>query len=240
MRNTFLVVFLLATVSTVPSWAVEPAGSAPTASATPVDTPLAPGLKMQGETIIDAPINFLTGTPAVNTDGTVNAVVEIPAGTSAKWEVKDDGKLRWDLKDGKPRVVKYLGYVGDYGMVPQTKQGDSDPSDILLLAPAYPRGSVIAVRVIGALLFVDKDGQDNKLLAVVPGTPMASVSSLRELDEQFPGVTDIVRIWFEHYKGPKNEMVFKGMADKEEAMKLLQDAETRYAKDQAEQKPMGK
>ena len=55
-----------------------------TAAVAPIDTPLAPGLKMQDVTTIDAPMNLLTFASATNADGTVNAVVEIPTGTNAK------------------------------------------------------------------------------------------------------------------------------------------------------------
>lgn len=195
-----------------------------------MDTVLAPGLKMTNETTIEAPANFLEDFAGVNGDGSVNAVVEIPTGTNAKWEVKDDGQLHWDLKDGTRRVVKYLSYVGNYGMVPRTKQGDGDPIDILVLAPPYPRGSVVQVRVIGALRFSSKGEQDDKLLAVVPDTPLGSAGSLRGLQEKFPGVTDIVRIWFQNYKG-KGHMEFMGQVEKEDAMQLLAEAGRRFSAD---------
>ena len=43
---------------------------------------------------------------ARNHDGTVKAIVEIPAGTSAKWEIsKDDPHaVYWELKKGAPRI----------------------------------------------------------------------------------------------------------------------------------------
>ncbi len=65
--------------------------------------------------------HFIADFPARSESGAVNVVIEIPAGTDAKWEVtKPDGTLAWQIKDGKPRVVQYLGYPGNYGMVPRT------------------------------------------------------------------------------------------------------------------------
>jgi len=67
--------------------------------------------------------------------GMINAVIEIPSGTVAKWEVeKSNGSLEWEVVNGKNRVVDYLGYPGNYGMIPQTllpKElgGDGDPLD---------------------------------------------------------------------------------------------------------------
>ena len=48
-------------------------------------------------------------------------MVEIPAGSNDKWEVdKTSGALYWEQEDGKPRVVQYLAYPGNYGMIPRT------------------------------------------------------------------------------------------------------------------------
>ena len=123
------------------------------------------------------PKNFLKDFEPINSDGTINVVIEIPAGTAAKWEVdKKDGSLKWEFKEGKPRIVKYLGYPGNYGMVPQTllsKElgGDGDPLDVLVLGKMVPRGSVVDAKLIGILKFLDGGEQDDKLLAVLPGTP---------------------------------------------------------------------
>ena len=72
--------------------------------------------------------------------------------------------------------------------------------------------------------FTDGGEQDNKLIAVLPGTPLGEITSLKELDEQFPGVTEIVRVWFEHYKGLDNKMKYIGAVERAEAERLLQDA----------------
>lgn len=185
---------------------------------------LAPSLKYLDDMTIIGPQDFLRDFPAINADGTVNFFAEIPTGTNAKWEVKTDGKLHWDMKKGKPRVVQYLSYVGNYGMVPQTVQGDGDPIDMIVLAPPLARGSVAPVRLIGAMKFTDDGEQDNKLIAVLPGTPLGDVTSLKELDKKFPGVTEIVRVWFEHYKGLDNKMKYVDSVEREEAAQLLDAA----------------
>ncbi|MGH7149636.1 MAG: inorganic diphosphatase, partial [Planctomycetota bacterium] len=108
-------------------------------------SPIAPGARLLDEKTIEGERNFLSGWEARTESGGVRAVVEIPAGRLDKWEVKnEDGLLHWDLKDGKPRVVKYLGYPVNYGMVPRTvlskeRGGDGDPLDILVLGASLPR-----------------------------------------------------------------------------------------------------
>ncbi len=176
-----------------------------------------------------APRNLITDFPARHADGSVHVVVEIPAGTTAKWEVDhDDGALRWEFKKGVPRVVKYLGYPGNYGMVPRTilpKElgGDGDPLDVIVLGPAVERGSLLRVRVLGVLRLLDGGEQDDKLLAVQEGTALAAASDLAELQERFPGVTEIVETWFANYKGP-GEMETRGLGDAQEAERILEAA----------------
>lgn len=173
--------------------------------------------------------SFLSGYPALNKDRSVNVVVEIPSGTTAKWEVsKPEGQLKWEFKKGKPRVVNYLGYPGNYGMIPRTllpKElgGDGDPLDVIVLGPAVARGSVVSAKVIGVLRLLDRGEQDDKLIAVMAGTPMYSVSSMAELDQSYVGVSTIIERWFSNYKGP-GKMEAKGFAESKEAMEILEAA----------------
>jgi len=166
--------------------------------------------------------------------GRIHVVVEIPAGTTAKWEVdKSDGALRWEFKKGKPRIVKYLGYPGNYGMVPRTllpKElgGDGDPLDVIVLGPAVERGAVVSARVLGVLKLLDGGEQDDKLLAVLDGTALAEAANLEELEAKFHGVSTIVETWFANYKGP-GEMESKGYAGPEEAGRVLEAAIEAYA-----------
>jgi inorganic pyrophosphatase len=166
--------------------------------------------------------------------GLVNVVFEIPAGTNAKWEVvKESGRLEWEQRGGRPRVVYYLAYPGNYGMVPRTllpKQlgGDGDPLDVIVLAPALERGSVVAVRLIGILELLDGGEQDDKLIAVLPGAPLGDVASLVELDKRYVGISQIVKLWFANYKGP-DEMEAKGFGDPKRAFEILESAISAYA-----------
>ena len=89
--------------------------------------------------------HFISGyAPKVDND--IQVVIEIPTGTTAKWEVdKSDGLLHWQIKNGNPRIVEYLGYPGNYGMIPRTllakdSGGDGDPLDVIVLGP--PVGGV--------------------------------------------------------------------------------------------------
>lgn len=177
--------------------------------------------------------NLLTHDEATNPDGTVNVVVEIPAGTTAKWEVsKEDGMLRWEFRDGKPRRVAYLAYPANYGMIPRTllpeeEGGDGDPLDAVVLGPALSRGSIARGRLIGVLKLLDGGEQDDKLVVASANTVFAQVDSLMALDASFPGVTTILKTWFTNYKGP-GAMEWLGFGDAAEAGRLLTTATMAY------------
>jgi inorganic pyrophosphatase len=171
--------------------------------------------------------------PARNPDGSVNALIEIPAGSNAKWEVrKEDGALAWEIEDGRPRVVQYLAYPANYGMIPRTllpteAGGDGDPLDVLVLGPALPRGALVRVQVVGALRLLDGGEFDDKLIAVAEDSPFASVRDLPDLERQFPGVTQILETWFAHYKGV-GEIETRGFDGASEANAILSLAEELY------------
>jgi len=196
---------------------------------------LAEGLRYSDNLTVAAPANFLHDHPAQLASGLVHAVIENPAGTVEKWEVeRADGVMRWDIEDGKPRHVQYLGYPCNYGMVPRTSLGkelggDGDPLDVLVLGAALPRGSVVAVKVIGSIQFVDAGEKDDKLIAVPTDSPFAQLDSVAQLDARFPGVTSILRAWFENYKGP-GLLRCRGFGERADAATLLRSACESYAK----------
>lgn len=178
----------------------------------------------------------LMGLKAFNEDGTVRAIVEIPTGTSAKWEVsKDDPKaVYWEYKNDKPRVVNYLGYPGNYGSIPGTDLpkelgGDGDPLDVIVLGQAVPRGEVVDVRVIGVLKMLDGGEQDDKLIAVLAkDSPFAHMESMAQLDAEYPGVSQIIDLWFANYKGPDGGMEGLGFEDASIARTVLEAAAANF------------
>jgi inorganic pyrophosphatase len=184
------------------------------------------------------PANFLTDFPPESEDGSIRVVVEIPAGTNQKWEVtKPEGVLRREFRNGEPRVVRYLSYPANYGMIPRTllpeeAGGDGDPLDVVVLGEAVPRGSVIDAKLIGVLRLLDDGEQDDKLIAVRAGTPLYEVDDIDQLDRSFNGVSAILEIWFSNYKGP-GEIVSRGFAGVDEARAILDAAVSAFEDHQA-------
>jgi inorganic pyrophosphatase len=173
--------------------------------------------------------SFLTVCEAVNPDGTLNVVVEIPAGFTSEWEVdKTDGTLRREIKDGKPRTIDYLGYPGNYGMVPGTllaeeQGGDGDPLDVILLGPSLPRGSVIQAKAVGVLRLLDDGEMDDKIIAVLSDTSLGRADRFSELVKNYPGIDTILEVWFTSYK-EAGRIRSGGFDDAEAAMKTVREA----------------
>lgn len=87
----------------------------------------------------------------------VNAVVEVPQGSSIKVEYAPElGAFVLDRALYSP-----MHHPGDYGFIPSTLAADSDPLDVLVLVthPTFP-GAVISVRPIGYLEMTDDKGED--------------------------------------------------------------------------------
>lgn len=184
-----------------------------------------------------ADINYLTDFPPQAPNGNINVVIEIPAGTIEKWEVtKPSGQLALEQINGKPRIVQYIGYPGNYGMVPQTllpkcAGGDGDPLDVLVLGALVKRGSVIKAKVIGVLRLLDGGEQDDKLIAVQADSPLYHLNSIEELAEGYNGITGIIETWFSNYKGP-GKLVSNGYADRSSANNILEVAIAAYKETQ--------
>ena len=137
--------------------------------------------------------SYLDGYAAFADHGLVHVVVEIPAGTNDKWEVEQSsGALRWEHENGRPRVVQYLAYPVNYGMIPRTSLpreigGDGDPLDVLLLGPRMDRGAVVRARPIGVLRLLDDGERDDKILTVPIAGPLSDALDLETLDARYPG-----------------------------------------------------
>lgn len=165
-----------------------------------------------------------------NKNGTINAIIEIPTGSNEKWEVsKIDGSvINWEFKNGQPRIVHYLGYPSNYGTIPNTALpkslgGDGDPLDVLVLGSAIMQGSIVQVRLIGGLKMLDGGEQDDKLIAVpvTEQSPFKNIHSIKEMQQQYPGVLTIIETWFSNYKGSDANVDIQGILSKQEALGVL-------------------
>lgn len=164
------------------------------------------------------------------------ALIEVPAGTTAKWEVNHEtGHLEWEFKKGIPRNVKFLPYPGNYGFIPQSvldksEGGDGDPLDIIVLGAAVAKGSIQQVKILGAIKLLDKGEQDDKIIAVPLTGPFEKIDSLAEMMMKFPNAIEIVRHWFAGYKGSK--MQFMGYMKRAKAEALIEKSHKNWIKNE--------
>lgn len=155
-------------------------------------------------------------------NGNYTAVIEIPAGTNHKIEYhKTDHEFVCDQKDGKDRIIQFLGYPGNYGFIPSTlmdkdKGGDGDALDVLVLSENIPTGSYIEIIPVGIMYLMDGGEEDHKLLAV-PADDSKNVLNANDLNEIDQAVQHIISDWFSNYKGA-GKMEFKGFGNKEAAI----------------------
>ena len=157
-------------------------------------------------------------------------LVEIPTGSRQKWEVVHmSGQLEWEFQNGKPREVKFLGYPGNYGFIPQTLSGDGDALDIIVLSESAKRGDILSVKVIGMLKLEDTGEEDTKILAIVDDSPFKDVETIQDMLIKYPNVIPIVKEWFEGYKGA-GRMLFQGYGNKTEAIEHIEIAHKKWSK----------
>ena len=170
----------------------------------------------------------------ISISGNINAVIEIPSGTHDKFEVsKETGQIVQDIEDGLPRKIKYIGYPGNYGMIPKTllspeTGGDGDPLDVIVLGEQLQKGSVVEVKLIGILKMLDKGEVDDKLIAVMVNNSIFSdVNSFNELKKLYQGITEILEMWFTNYKG-FNKVIVNGFEDEKKALEIFKSACDQY------------
>ena len=129
-----------------------------------------------------------------NAPDIVQALIEIPKGSRAKYEIdKVSGLLKLD------RVIySSMYYPTNYGFIPQTYCGDGDPLDILVISQInFEPRCLVNARPIGVMRMYDK-GQDDKIIAVCIDD--ISVSHLHDISELPNSFHEEIVNFFEEYK----------------------------------------
>ena len=107
-------------------------------------------------------------TPGENIPGEFNAVIEIPFGSSVKYELdKSSGMIKLD------RILySAVYYPANYGFIPQTLAEDDDPLDVLVFCqePVVPL-TIIQARTVGLMTMIDGGKKDHKIIAVASKDP---------------------------------------------------------------------
>jgi len=155
---------------------------------------------------------------------TVNAVIEIPQGSRAKYEIdKESGLLKLD------RVIySSFYYPCNYGFIPQTYGDDKDPLDILVISTLSVQAlCLVEAKVIGVMQMIDSGDADDKIIAVAAHDP--GVNHYNNIEELPPHFFDELRHFFEEYKRLENKTVtVNEFGDKATALTIIEDAVKLY------------
>ena len=173
-------------------------------------------------------LNLLHVLPAFASeeDAVINSIIEINAGSINKYEIiTETGTLKLD------RVgFSSLSYPFAYGAIPCTWDLDNDPLDVEIVNVTEPLvpGSLVEVRVIGIMKFIDGGEVDDKVIAVINDDKRsAHIKSIEDLGEQF--IKETTYYW-EHYKDLKKPWTGKveWFFGVEEAVRIIKECEERY------------
>src|ERR1700683_2255646 len=166
-------------------------------------------------------------TPGEKLPSVFTAVIEIPMGSSVKYELdKQTGLLRLD------RILySAVYYPANYGFIPQTFAEDDDPLDVLVLCqePVVPLTLVPTVRTIGLMTMIDGGKKDHKIIGVATEDPEFSI--YREASEMPPHRLTMLRRFFQDYKQLEGKAVEVDQIESaQKAYPIIEDALHRYSK----------
>ena len=164
-------------------------------------------------------------TPGLNLPHEFLAVIEIPSGSSVKYELdKQTGLLKMDRT-----LYSAVHYPANYGFIPQTLAEDDDPLDVLVLCQeAVVPLTLVAARTIGLMTMVDSGKKDHKVLAVALSDP--EFSGFREASELPPHRMAMLRRFFLDYKTLEGKAVeVDELQPAEFAKPVIVDALERYS-----------
>ena len=164
-------------------------------------------------------------TPGERLPNEFTTVIEIPTGSSIKYELdKTTGLLKLD------RILySAVYYPANYGFIPQTLAEDDDPLDVLVLCQeAVAPLTLVHARAIGLMTMIDSGKRDHKVLAVAVDDP--EYNGFREASELPGHRLATLRRFFQDYKTLEGKTVevdeFQPCAT---AHPVIEDALERYS-----------
>jgi inorganic pyrophosphatase len=163
--------------------------------------------------------------PGEDLPGEFNAIIEIPMGSSVKYELdKRTGLIKLD------RVLySAVFYPANYGFIPQTLAEDDDPLDVLVLCqePVVPL-TLVKARAIGLMTMIDSGKKDHKILAVAVYDP--EFNGFTEASQLPPHRLTMLRRFFQDYKMLEGKAVeVDELTPAEFTKPIIADALERYS-----------
>ncbi|MEZ0168204.1 inorganic diphosphatase [Microvirga sp. TS319] len=160
----------------------------------------------------------------------LNMVVEIPAGSSIKYETDaDTGFLFVDRFQSMP-----VAYPANYGSITRTKGEDGDALDVIVYTrQPVQGGALIRVRPIGVMKMIDGGEVDDKIVAVPVSKIDPTYDAVQKI-EDLPAIErDRLLAFFRVYKqlpDGRKAVEVKGFDTAEVAKALIKKAAEQYGK----------
>jgi inorganic pyrophosphatase len=153
-------------------------------------------------------------------NGQLNVFVEIPKGSSIKYELdKDSGIIIVDRF-----LHTSMAFPSNYGFVPNTLAEDGDPLDVMVLSeyPVAP-GTVIPSVVIGMLEMEDEAGIDTKILAVPSVKIDPLYGTYKDISDVPDAIKNKMKHFYENYKSlePGKWVKLKNWLDRTAALEAV-------------------
>jgi inorganic pyrophosphatase len=165
-------------------------------------------------------------TPGEDIPQEFNSVIEIPSGSSVKYELdKASGLIKLD------RVLySAVYYPANYGFIPQTLAEDDDPLDVLVFCQETVTPlTLIHARTIGLMTMIDGGKKDHKIIAIATEDP--EFNSYREASEMPTHRLSMLRRFFQDYKQLEGKAVeVDEISPPREAYPVIEDALARYSR----------
>lgn len=157
----------------------------------------------------------------------VNVFIEIPAGSSVKYELdKESGVIFVDRF-----LYTEMKFPFNYGFIPKTLSGDGDPVDVMVLTskPVVP-GVVIPSKPIGMLEMEDESGIDSKVVAVPTEKINPPYGKWGDISDVPGEIREKIKYFFENYKKaePGKWVKVKGWKGKEDAIEEVKRGISNY------------
>src|ERR1051325_1552764 len=155
-----------------------------------------------------------------------NSIVEIPFGSSVKYELdKASGLIKLD------RVLfSAVFYPANYGFIPQTLAEDGDPLDVLVFCQeAVVPLTLIHARAIGLMTMIDSGKKDHKIIAVATKDP--EFDSYKEARQMPAHRLTMLKRFFQDYKQLEGKAVaVEEIQPAKTAYPIIEDALHRYSR----------
>ena len=153
---------------------------------------------------------------------TINCIIEIPKGTSAKYEYNEE----LDIFQLARCLYSSMIYTASYGFIPQTYALDDDPLDIIVYNNIpIQTGALVEVTPIATLDMTDNGSKDYKVVGV-PTSHVREYRSLKDLEAHWVSTT---LNFFSHYKDLEDKIVeIDGWLSKSQTKKIITRAHKRH------------